>query len=141
MARAITSVARVDATLTLRSSRDLQVLLRVAPRAFRSPLGEAIAMLVAVLGTLAAEASGNLNGRYTVTSVDKLGVPFNDDYASKGHEYFDVWAPEIASTYGMNFWTSQGVHPIPDHIIQRFKVRRYRNPCLPGPGCVIQMFC
>ncbi len=41
-------------------------------------------------------ASGNMNGRYSVTSVDKFDVPFNDDYASKGHEYFDVYSPEIA---------------------------------------------
>jgi hypothetical protein len=39
---------------------------------------------------------------------------------SKGHEYFDVWSPEIATTYGQNFWTSMGDHPLPDHIIKRF---------------------
>ena len=47
----------------------------------------------------------NMNGKYSVASVDRQNVPFNDDYASKGHEYFDVWSPEIATTYGENFWT------------------------------------
>ena len=83
-------------------------------------------MLVAAVNVALTAKSGNMNGKYVVTSVDKFGVPFNDDYASKGHEYFDVWAPELASTYGMNFWTSQGVHPLPDHIIQRFKVKLQR---------------
>lgn len=27
-------------------------------------------------------------------------MAWNDDYASKGYEYFDVWAPEIATHYG-----------------------------------------
>ena len=54
-----------------------------------------------------ATASGNMNGDYVVSSIDKTNVPFNDDYASKGHEYFDVWAPEIATHYGEVFWTSQ----------------------------------
>ena len=54
-----------------------------------------------------AKAGGNMNGDYIVSSVDKLGVPFNDDFASKGHEYFDVWAPEMATHYGEVFWTDQ----------------------------------
>ena len=54
-----------------------------------------------------ATASGNMNGEYIVSSVDKTNVPFNNDFASKGHEYFDVWAPEIATHYGEVFWTSQ----------------------------------
>ena len=41
-----------------------------------------------------------MNGEYVVASGGKFDVPFNTDYASKGHEYFDVWAPEIASHYG-----------------------------------------
>ena len=41
-----------------------------------------------------------MNGAYVVATGGKVGIPFNDDYASKGHEYFDVWAPEIASHYG-----------------------------------------
>ena len=45
-------------------------------------------------------AGGNMNGAYVVSSGGKVGVPFNTDYASKGHEYFDVWAPEIATHYG-----------------------------------------
>ena len=43
-----------------------------------------------------------------------------DDYSSKGHEFFDVWAPEIASTYGQNFWTDQHDNPLPEHIVERF---------------------
>ena len=41
-----------------------------------------------------------MNGKYVVATGSTVGIPFNDDYASKGHEYFDVWAPEIASHYG-----------------------------------------
>lgn len=63
---------------------------------------------------------GNMNGKYSVWS----GTPnaeWNDDYASKGYEYFDVWAPEIASYYGQVFWTDQGNLPLPQHIQERFK--------------------
>jgi len=62
----------------------------------------------------------NMNGKYSVSSGDRMDVPFNDDYASKGHEYFDVWSPEIATTYGENFWTDMGLHAIPDEIVKRF---------------------
>jgi hypothetical protein len=67
--------------------------------------------------------NGNMNGRYLVATGDKMGpqVPWNDDYASKGHEYFDVWAPEIATHYGEVFWTSQGNQPLPPKIVERFK--------------------
>jgi hypothetical protein len=80
-----------------------------------------VPMLVAtVLGT-----SRNMNGMYKVASgsqEDPLkGVNFNYDYASKGHEYFDVWAPEIATHYGEAFWTDQGNLPLPEAIQQRFK--------------------
>ena len=37
-----------------------------------------------------------------------------------GYEYFDVWAPEIATHYGQVFWTDQGVTPIPADIVKRF---------------------
>ena len=50
-----------------------------------------------------------------------LCVSFFPQYASKGHEYFNVYSPEIATTYGENYWTSMGVHPLPDHIVKRFK--------------------
>ena len=57
-------------------------------------------MRLAALALLGGAArASNLNGDYRVASVDGL-VDFNTDYASKGHEYFDVWAPEIASHYG-----------------------------------------
>eukprot|EP00441_Pelagodinium_beii_P019960 CAMPEP_0197660388 /NCGR_PEP_ID=MMETSP1338-20131121/50813_1 /TAXON_ID=43686 ORGANISM="Pelagodinium beii, Strain RCC1491" /NCGR_SAMPLE_ID=MMETSP1338 /ASSEMBLY_ACC=CAM_ASM_000754 /LENGTH=908 /DNA_ID=CAMNT_0043237725 /DNA_START=30 /DNA_END=2756 /DNA_ORIENTATION=- len=67
-----------------------------------------------------APKSVNLNGRYSVSTGTKQDVHFNDDYASKGHEYFDMWAPEIATHYGEVFWTEQGDQPIPDHIRERF---------------------
>lgn len=63
----------------------------------------------------------NMNGRYMVASGDRFDVPFNDDYASKGHEYFDVWAPEMATHYGEVFWTNQGNQPLPQEIVERFK--------------------
>ena len=48
------------------------------------------------------------------------GVPFNDNYASKGHEYFDVYSPELATHYGEVFWTDMMNHPLPQNIIDRF---------------------
>jgi hypothetical protein len=71
-----------------------------------------------LLGLAAATTSGNMNGKYSVTSGSDLDAPWNDDYKSKGHEYFDVWAPEIATTYGQSFWTDQGAVKIPDEIIK-----------------------
>ena len=48
-------------------------------------------MLVTALLATAPGVSGNMNGKYSVASGAKQNVPFNDDYASKGYEYFDVW--------------------------------------------------
>ena len=48
-------------------------------------------------------------------------MPFNDDYASKGHQYFDVWAPEMATHYGEVFWTDQHDQPLPADIVAKFK--------------------
>lgn len=64
--------------------------------------------------------AANMNGEYIVASGGKFDVPFNTDYASKGHEYFDVWAPEIATHYAEVFWTDQGNQPLPEHIVKRF---------------------
>jgi hypothetical protein len=36
-------------------------------------------------------------GHYAVSSGDNIAVDWNDDYKSKGYEYFDVWAPEMAT--------------------------------------------
>ena len=49
--------------------------------------------LAACSGTVAtvAATSGNMNGKYIVQSGAKQGVEYNDDYASRGQEYFDVW--------------------------------------------------
>lgn len=74
----------------------------------------------AILPWLAA-ASGNMNGKYSVATGDRQDVGFNDDYASKGHEFFDVWAPEIATHYGEVFWTDQGNQPLPKEIVKRFE--------------------
>mmetsp|Transcript_39782 Transcript_39782/g.92029 ORF Transcript_39782/g.92029 Transcript_39782/m.92029 type:complete len:894 (-) Transcript_39782:67-2748(-) len=65
--------------------------------------------------------SGNMNGKYSVASGARQDVDFNDDYLSKGHEFFDVWAPEIATHYGEVFWTDQGNLPLPEDIVNRFK--------------------
>jgi hypothetical protein len=48
----------------------------------------------------AVAVAENMNGRYSVTSGVRHDVAFNDDYASRGHEFFDVWSPEIATHYG-----------------------------------------
>ena len=61
-----------------------------------------------------------MNGRYTVVSGEKEAPEFNDDYASKGHEYFDVYSPELATQYAEVFWTDLGNTLIPQHIIDRF---------------------
>jgi len=61
-----------------------------------------------------------MNGKYSVASGNRQDVAFNDDYAAKGHEYFDVWGPEIATHYAEVFWTDQGNNPLPDQIVKRF---------------------
>lgn len=68
-----------------------------------------------------ATASSNLNGKYRVWSGNGETKAFNDDYASKGYEYFDVWSEEIATHYGEVFWTGMGPYSLPDHIVERFK--------------------
>eukprot|EP01084_Bolivina_argentea_P258906 436666_1 len=62
----------------------------------------------------------NMNGLYNVASGAKQNVPFNTDYSTKNMEYFDVWAPEIATHYGDVFWHDQHDQPLPDHIVKRF---------------------
>ena len=61
-----------------------------------------------------------MNGKYQVASGKNIKTTFNDDYASKGHEYFDIWAPEIATHYGEVYWQYQGEAKFPDEIIKRF---------------------
>ena len=77
----------------------------------------ALLMALGLLG--AARASQNMNGDYRVASVDGL-VDFNTDYASKGHEYFDVWSPEIATRYAEVWWHDMGKQPLPQEIVARF---------------------
>ena len=72
------------------------------------------------VGTVHAAASKTMNGEYAVTSVGDVDTNWNSDYASKGYEYFDVWAPEIATRYGEVFWTDQGSTPLPADIVKRF---------------------
>ena len=82
----------------------------------------AIAVLVFVsVRSQRPGAPGNMNGAYPVASGDDQDVPYNTDYASKGHKYFDVWAPEIATLYGQVFWTDQGQNALPADIVEKFK--------------------
>ena len=74
-----------------------------------------------LFGCIARAAAPNLNGKYQVATTGDLDVPFNTDYESRGHEFFDVWAPEIATQYGQVFWKNQGSNPLPPHIVDRFK--------------------
>merc|ERR1719203_353742 len=76
--------------------------------------------LFTILGVADVTAK-NMNGKYSIASGGRQDVPFNDDYASKGHEYFDVYSPEIATHYGEVFWTSLGVLPLPPEIVERFR--------------------
>lgn len=62
----------------------------------------------------------NMNGLYYVASGGNQDTKFNSDYASKGHEYFDVYSPEIATHYGDVFWHDQGKLDLPAEIVQRF---------------------
>ena len=50
-------------------------------------------------------------GEYAVTSKGDVDTDWNTDYASKGYEYFDVWAPEIATHYGEVFCTPAPAAP------------------------------
>ena len=34
-----------------------------------------------------------------------------------------MWSPEIATTYGENYWTDMGLHALPGHIVKRFAGR------------------
>ena len=63
------------------------------------------------------------HGRQMGASMASLACPCRcrrADYLSKGHEYFDVWAPEMATHYGEVFWTNQGTTKLPDAIVKRF---------------------
>jgi hypothetical protein len=65
-----------------------------------------------------------MNGLYQVATGGKGPMPasaWNSDYASKGHKFFDVWAPEIATHYGEVFWTDQHNQPLPQAIVDEFK--------------------
>ena len=60
------------------------------------------ALTAAALLTTAgsAQAHKNMNGMYLVsesTTRKDAPKPFSSDYASKGYEFFDVYAPEIAT--------------------------------------------
>ncbi|KAH3737860.1 uncharacterized protein LOC127850309 [Dreissena polymorpha] len=89
--------------------------------AVRKGLQKLVLLLAVWVAFIKQGNAENMNGRYLVASGSNQGVPFNDDYASKGHEYFDVWSPELATHYGEVFWTDQGNNPIPKEIIDRFK--------------------
>jgi len=77
-----------------------------------------------LVGSFAAAAVAmgeNMNGRYSIANGGRQGIPFNDDYASKGHEFFDMYTPEIATHYGEVFWTDMGSQTLPPEIVERFK--------------------
>ena len=67
---------------------------------------KAIALLATLYNVvLFTNGASNMNGEYVVASGNNQNVNYNTDYASKGYEYFDIWAPEIATHYGDVFWT------------------------------------
>lgn len=69
----------------------------------------------------AETSTSNMNGRYIVRNGESIASSFNDNYASKGHEYFDVYTPEIATRYGEVFWKDFGDLQLPPHIVERFR--------------------
>mmetsp|Transcript_17894 Transcript_17894/g.54509 ORF Transcript_17894/g.54509 Transcript_17894/m.54509 type:complete len:577 (-) Transcript_17894:42-1772(-) len=67
-------------------------------------------------------SGANMNGEYVVSSGGgRERVAFNTDYASKGHEFFDVYSPEIATHYAEVWWTDMGNVSLPDDVVERFK--------------------
>ena len=40
--------------------------------------------MLSKLALCAGASAANMNGKYVTASIDTVGVPFNDDYASKG---------------------------------------------------------
>ena len=76
---------------------------------------------------LVSTASVNMNGLYKISSTSTnpaSSQPFNTDYASKGHEFFDVDSPIITSTYAQVYWTLMDKVPLPQHIVDRFAGNR-----------------
>ena len=82
----------------------------------------ATTLAVQVLAAQSATLSGNMNGKYSVATGGKgPGQKFNDDYSTRPNiNYFDVWAPEIATHYGEVFWTDQHNQPLPNDIVKKF---------------------
>mmetsp|Transcript_42291 Transcript_42291/g.76666 ORF Transcript_42291/g.76666 Transcript_42291/m.76666 type:complete len:891 (-) Transcript_42291:222-2894(-) len=76
--------------------------------------------IVALAASLGACGATNLNGKYLVSSGTRERVNFEDNYAERGHEYFDIWSEEIATRYGESYWHDQGTLPLPSHIVKRF---------------------
>jgi len=63
----------------------------------RSLRGVAVLLLASVVESL----SSNMNGEYKIWQDPAAkGATFNSDYASKGHEYFDLYSPIISTRYG-----------------------------------------
>ncbi len=65
----------------------------------------------------------NMNGHYSVATTRGQDAPYNDDYASKGHEYFDFYTSELATHYGEVFWTVLPPKGLPEEIVRRFANR------------------
>eukprot|EP01084_Bolivina_argentea_P258905 436665_1 len=79
-----------------------------------------VSLCIIMVTMVTVSENQNMNGEYLVASGATQNVNFNTDYASKANEYFDIWAPEIATHYGDVFWTSQGTIPLPNNIVKRF---------------------
>ena len=62
-----------------------------------------------------------MNGKYRIASGQRQDVAFNDDYASKGMEYVDLYSPEIATHYGEAYWTTMPTVTFPQELMDRFK--------------------
>ena len=59
-------------------------------------------------------ASANMNGDYLITRTSEIGAAgIVGDYATRGHEFFDVYSVPITSRYGETFWTRMPDVPLP----------------------------
>jgi len=59
-------------------------------------------------------------GEYKISNPHPNGK-FNSDFSKRGAEYFDVYSPEIKSTYGEVTWKMLDKVLIPDNIIKKFR--------------------
>ena len=62
----------------------------------------------------------NMNGPYEIQNEKQKGA-FQSEWGKRGHKFFDVYSPELATQYASNFWRDMGDNPIPRSIIDQFK--------------------